>query len=325
MSARIFFDPRVLAPLLLSGAILLAGCESLPERAPDLVLSNGSSGGSALATSPDSRLIAAGSLNGLIRLWQLPDGKAAGQWLAHRTTVNGIVFLDDGSRLLSAGYDGRIVIWTDQGRLIREWDSGSPVTALAASPDRDVVVSGHADGSVRLWQAEGGQIAEWTAVHRGMVRAVALGAAGDRVASSGTDGHVYWWHRQASPQRLADPPSDARTLVFAPGDASLLGAGWFRLFRWQLADGAFSSLATEHAGIINDLALTPNGRVFSISRQTDSAVLLLDAETGQTLQRFQRHDLCGVAVSPSPDGRFLTTTSDDASVRIWRLQDHTSE
>ncbi|MCG6965667.1 MAG: hypothetical protein LJE59_04100, partial [Chromatiaceae bacterium] len=72
MSARIFFDPRVLAPLLLSGAILLAGCESLPERAPDLVLSNGSSGGSALATSPDSRLIAAGSLNGLIRLWQLP-------------------------------------------------------------------------------------------------------------------------------------------------------------------------------------------------------------------------------------------------------------
>jgi WD40 repeat protein len=40
---------------------------------------------------------------------------------------------------------------------------------------------------------------------------------------------------------------------------------------------------------------------------------------GQVLRRFQRHDLCGNWVTLSPDGKYLATTSDDASVRLWRL------
>jgi WD40 repeat protein len=48
-------------------------------------------------------------------------------------------------------------------------------------------------------------------------------------------------------------------------------------------------------------------------------VLFLDPLSGKTNARYQQHDLCGVAVNVSPDGRYLATTSDDASVRIWKL------
>lgn len=292
----------------------------MPERPADVVIPSAHSGGSALTTSPDSRLVASGGWSGRIRLWKLPDGSPAGGWRAHGDSVNGIVFIGDGSRLMSAGYDGRMVIWDLAGRRLQDWDTGSPVTVLEARRDRKRLATGHADGSVRLWDVEGRLLAAWPQVHRGRVRTVALSDRGDAIASAGTDRRAYWWQYDGLPQRLDDPPSDARTLLFSRDGDLLRGAGWFRLFRWELPEGRLSTLATEHAGIINDLEYLPDGRLASISRQTDSAVLLLDAASGRTLQRLQRHELCGVAVSPSPDGRFLSTTSDDASVRIWQLE-----
>ncbi len=78
-------------------------------------------------------------------------------------------------------------------------------------------------------------------------------------------------------------------------------------------------MPTGHLGIINSLHVLPDDRLATISRQTDSAVLILDPESGATLRRIGQHDLCGTAVTASTDGRVLVSTSDDATVRIWRL------
>jgi WD40 repeat protein len=48
-------------------------------------------------------------------------------------------------------------------------------------------------------------------------------------------------------------------------------------------------------------------------------VQILDTASGAPLVRFQSHDLCGAYVRLSPDERFLATTSDDATVRVWDL------
>ncbi|MCB1786019.1 MAG: hypothetical protein KDJ33_07190 [Gammaproteobacteria bacterium] len=303
---------------LFAGVLWLQACSQLPERPADLVLDNGYSGGSALATSPDSSLVAAGALNGMLRVWHLEDGVVYRAWGGHAGPVTGLAFLGTG-RLLTAGYDGRLATWTADGRLLRRLDTGKPITAFAIRPDRERFATGHVDGSVRLWRADMTLLNAWTGLHQGGVRSVAFEAGSDRLASSGDDRAVFLWSATAPPRRLDDPPSDARVLQFEPGGGALLGAGWFRLFRWDLDSGALVTLPTDHGGIINDIEFMADGRLASISRQTDSAVLLLDSVSGRTLDRLQRHALCGTAVAPSPDGRYLATTSDDASVRIWRL------
>jgi WD40 repeat protein len=99
-----------------------------------------------------------------------------------------------------------------------------------------------------------------------------------------------------------------------------MGGSWFRLYRWNLQDASLQTLSTRHRGIIRSIEFLPGSvGLASISRQTDSSVLLLDPHTGETLRRFQQHELCGADITVSPDGRFLATTSDDASVRIWDL------
>lgn len=273
----------------------------------------------AAGTAAD--VLASGGSDGFIRLWRLPQGEPAAGWQAHSESVYGLAFLQKGRVLLSAGYDGRLAVWRRDGQLERERITPSPITTLAVDEARGVILTGHEDGQVREWRlADLAPTAEW-ALHRRYIRAVAIHPASGRFASSGADRRVFVWRATEAARELDTPPTDARDLVFTPDGRHLLGGGWFKLFRWELARGVLRVLPTEHGGIITSLDLSADGRTLaSISRQLDSAVYFLDPETGATLKRFQRHELCGEYVRLSANGRYLATTADDGSVRIWDLK-----
>lgn len=314
-------DTRLRGLLFAIAISLIAGCQSVVGRPADQVLQTGATGGRVLALDAESRLLGVGALDGSVRIWRLDGGERQAAWQAHPGTVNGIAFIA-GNRLLTVGYDGQMTLWSAAGRRIRGWSVESPATAFSAAPTAGIVATGHSDGRVRLWDVAGNNRGQWTP-HRGTVRALAMTADGQRIASSGTDGQVRIWSVGEQPRPLASPRTDARTLSFLRDGETLLGAGWFDLYRWELPTGGLRRLPTEHLGIINSLHVLPDGRLATISRQTDSAVLILDPDTGATLRRIGQHDLCGTAVTASSDGRVLVSTSDDATVRIWRLDGET--
>ena len=299
---------------------VLSACASTGVAPNVIVDSAHYNQGHVLAFADAADVLASSGSDGFIRLWQLPDGAPAGGWRAHGESVYGLAFLQRDRALISAGYDGRLAVWRRDGRLERERVTPSPITAFTVDEARDMVLTGHEDGRVRQWRlADLALAAEWP-LHRDYVRAVALHRATGRFASSGADGQVFVWRAHEPARALAAPPTDARDLVFLPDGEHVLGGGWFKLFRWEVANGVLKVLPTEHGGIVVSLHLGTDGRTLaSISRQLDSAVYFLDPETGATVRRFQQHELCGAAVRLSTDGRYLATTADDASVRIWDM------
>lgn len=307
-------------PALAVLALLFAACATTrPALQPNVILERTQQdGGSALGVDPASSRVVGGGWDGTVQVWQLSDGRELARWRAHQGTVHGAVFIAS-DRILTASFDGGIALWDAKGNRVASQSAGSPVTAFDITPDLRTFVTGHADGYVRWWQTDGLKALGQFPVHGGAeVLAVALRPDATMAASSDDDGRVAIVTPDGKHRWLDKPPTDALTLAFAPEGGALYGAGWFRLFRWDAPGAAVTVLPTDHRGQIKRLAFTPDGReLASISRQTDSAVLMLDPATGRTLNEIGKHDLCGGVVMLSPDGRYVVSTSDDATVRVW--------
>lgn len=300
-------------------ALTLGACTTLPQVPPLLSLDPGTSPGSALAFNHKADTLASAAADGNVYLWQLPDGRALGSWRAHTSAVYGLAFLLDG-RLLTASYDETLALWNTEGALIARRATGAPVMAMALSEDQRTFWTGHTDGSIREWRVDTLAPLASEHRHRASTRAVAYDRTSGRVASSDYDGRVYIGGPGEPAHALPTPPTDARDLVFTKDGRYLIGSGWFKLFRWDLSNDRLTVLPTAHHGVIKSLALTEDGTTLaSISRETDSAVRFLDARTGETLQYVSTHDLCGAQVRVAPGGRYLASTSDDASVRVFAL------
>lgn len=301
------------------GLFGLTGCATYPyAHEPYRVVDRAHSGGNALAIDRDSKLGASGGWSGKVRLWRLQDGTPLGGWRTGHGDLYGLLFLGT-NQLLTAGYDGYVRIWHLDGTLERSFQAGAAITSFRATETGSHIMLGHNDGMTSLWQVNGSKVGAWPLSSR-RIAAVAVEDGLGLLAAADKAGNVWRWELGESPSKLESPPTFPRSLIFHRNTKNLLGSGWFNLFVWSNAGNDVSVMSTDHRGIINHLELGPNGAYLaSISRQTDSSILLLNPVNGETLSAFSKHDLCGQRIALSPDGRIMMSTSDDATVRFYRL------
>lgn len=94
-----------------------------------------------LAVSPDGTLLAAGSADTCLYVYDLKAGKPATTIDAHADWVLGAQFSADGKRLLTAGADRTMRVWeVGTWKMLLQYDQGDCVHAAVLGPDNDTVV-----------------------------------------------------------------------------------------------------------------------------------------------------------------------------------------
>lgn len=105
--------------------------------------------------SPDGKLIAACSEDGIIRIRDASSGQTVWTLQGHGAEVVGIAFSPDSRRLASASGDQLVKIWdltSGQDLLTLEGHQTS-VRSVVFSPDGATLFSGSFDGTIRIWRA----------------------------------------------------------------------------------------------------------------------------------------------------------------------------
>ncbi|CAL8366174.1 unnamed protein product [Boreogadus saida] len=64
------------------------------------------------SSSSSSSTLVSGSLSGEVKVWAVPEGTCVGSYQAHRGSTAALTFLDRGNKLLSAGADHTLHLWS---------------------------------------------------------------------------------------------------------------------------------------------------------------------------------------------------------------------
>ena len=106
------------------------------RRASRAVLEEHEAAVIALAVNPGGDLIASGSIDHTVRLWDAATGKPRAVLRGHTDAVFAVAFSPDGGQLVSGSADGTVRVWDVSTHAeLAKLDAGGDVSALAFSPD----------------------------------------------------------------------------------------------------------------------------------------------------------------------------------------------
>ncbi|MCB0070438.1 MAG: hypothetical protein KDE20_03230 [Caldilineaceae bacterium] len=262
----------------------------------------------------------------------------------HDAIVSSVLFTPDGAKLVTAGFDGRVMIW-DAATFdrLQTIDIGAQITAtvnvdanmeqqmapeerkldqvyaLDISPDGTRLATGNEDGSITLIDVATGTVQTVLRGHTERVLDVAFSPDGTLLASAGADERALLWDLAAGLEiyALEGHTNNVMGIDFSPDGARIATASEDRSVRiWDVASGTEITALTDHGDTVNDVAFSPDGRWLATA-SWDNTARIYDAETLQPQFTLTGHTNWVRAVRFSRDSSRLATTSYDGTIIVW--------
>ncbi|OGO29359.1 MAG: hypothetical protein A2W33_05005 [Chloroflexi bacterium RBG_16_52_11] len=278
------WSPDVLMIAVSSGNdVILYMAETMKERFHwELGATTGS-----LSFSPDSRLLAAGSRDGQVRIWEVSSGKLIHAIEAHKKGVNRVTFHPDGTMLASGGNDAMARLWdVGSGEMLMQMIGGTyAIPSLAFTQDGNNLAI--ANGNViRLRDVATGRFVQTIRAQEG-IYSLAVSPDEATILSGGVTGALELWE-------------------IASGNAS------FNLEDPGLSPGSPPLL-------IWSVVFSPDGRLLVVA-SSDALIRIWEARTGELLVTLPGHEKSVTSVAFSPDGRMLASGGLDGTLRLWGIR-----
>jgi len=238
----------------------------------NLLKSSGQSGGAvtALAFSPDGRLVASGDESGFIRLWETAGSRELHIFRQKGEPITALAWSPDGSLLAGGDQDGTIRLWeTANGKQIRAWKTiqgdskeellkrelaslpeyisviwrrskANPshgIFSISFSRNSATLLSGDSGNRLRLWDVTTGSELRNFAGHDGPVIFATFADDEKRIVSAGLDNTTRFWDISSGRLMATVALSRENSVVITPdGRFDAISLDDIRGLHWLLPD-----------------------------------------------------------------------------------------
>ncbi|KAI9724883.1 MAG: hypothetical protein M1812_000159 [Candelaria pacifica] len=259
--------------------------------------------------SQDNELVAAGTSESYIRVWNL-EGKP----LSSALPAGPLTDPPSASRRL-IGHSGPVYAVSFSPSIANP-NSISPTPSTGPK----CLISCSADKTVRLWSLD-----TWSCLvvykgHDHPVWDVRWGPFGHYFLTGSHDKTARLWSTDhiSALRIFAGHDQDVDTVCFHPNNCYVFSGSCDKTVRmWAVQTGNSVRLFTGHTGNITSMACSPDGKTLA-SADDAGSIILWDLAFGRRVKRMRGHGKGGIwSVSWSVESTVLVSAGADGTVRVW--------
>jgi len=276
----------------------------------------------ALAFSPDARLLASGSRDRTVRVWNTQSGREEAAHLEARAGVVAVAFVADRSVIAAVLDDRRIVLWNfglhRQVVHIASPDK-SQLNAIAVSKDGRLVAAGGRGRSIFLWQADNAAPAGDFRRTMGQVEGLAFTPDANGIVCGTHNGRLELYERGHEGARWSVRTGLGRIVALAAPHrttGAVTGGAGGTVAYWDLKDGTEKQRVRPMGGRLTSLAVTPDAALLLVGLSSGKACLIEKANDREVAV-LGGHPTAVTAIALSSTGKSAATGAGDGSLRYW--------
>lgn len=276
-----------------------------------------------LSLHPYLSLLASGSENGTVHLWELGNEIHHQILSGHTHRVMSVAFSPSGNFLASGGgYEVKVWMVDKSGigdlhRVLRY--PSAHINALSFSPQGNVLAASYDNGKICFWDLETGRYRECLQSHlSGPVLELHFDPTGNSVISCGVDRTLRIWN--VSSGHCIRTISDSGEMVLAlaiSSEGKLAGSTEHLVVR------VWDSQLNQCLHILTGLTSESRAVTFNIegdqiiAGDNEGAIMVWDVATGACITKFQAHSKMILGLAIDPNGHHFFSSSFEGEIKLW--------
>jgi WD40 repeat protein len=273
----------------------------------------------------DSRTLISCGMDGLVKLWSVPDWEHVGTFEGHENSVNAFDLSPDEMILASGSSDNSVRLWSfPDGELLHTLvDRKKPVSAVQVSQDGRWVAAGSYGGRAVVWTLDGEKVVAIPASKQNL-SSVAISPDGSLLATAGLGREIWVWSLpEGEPVEVLHGHDIAvGSLRFIDDGETLVSFGFEQSIKeWDTSFWQAVKTVRPKLPLGRGVVFSPHELLAAVS--LEGRVDVYETNEWELIAQYPIDTKAVNGTAFSPDGKWLAVGAADKKIRVFDVAEFT--